>query len=201
VTATETNYVDRVVDLLNEELTRHGHSPLPGEMGRLYALLVLTKGAATTLEDVHDAWSLATTVDRPEHRSLIAFDDLSVEVQTLDAPFVWAIHAVRRVLDGDRRVKVAIIGSLFHPGLLHAVAAAETRAGRDVIAIPRFAADTDEPAAVEAYKPYLATADEIVVVPRPDGTLGRWSLLEVSYAATLGKPVRFVDPVPVEVGS
>lgn len=63
----------------------------------VYSLLVLIKGTETTLEDVHDAWSvnINKTWDKEqygEHRSLIPFDELSPEVQAKDQNYVDAIH-------------------------------------------------------------------------------------------------------------
>jgi hypothetical protein len=70
---------------------------LPGldsSLLRLYALLVLTKGTGTTLEDVHDSWSLWRAETRPDHPSIVPFRDLSPEVQELDRPYAEAIHRV-----------------------------------------------------------------------------------------------------------
>ncbi len=61
---------------------------------RLYALLVFSKGWETTLEDVHDAWSLWRMESDPGHRSLIPFDQLTPEVQELDRAYMEAIHEV-----------------------------------------------------------------------------------------------------------
>lgn len=60
-----------------------------------YAVLATTKGMSTTSKDVHDAWSAWAEVHhKGEHRSLIAFDELTPEVQALDDPYRDAIHAV-----------------------------------------------------------------------------------------------------------
>ncbi len=69
----------------------------PGEADErlidLYTLLVLVKGESVTLEDVHDAWAVWTEPTRPDHRSLVPFDQLSTEVQELDEPYRAAIAA------------------------------------------------------------------------------------------------------------
>lgn len=82
------NYVQVVIDKLNAEID------LYPDLTELYALLVLTKGLATTLEDVHDAWSIWQNRTVANHRSLIPFDELTLEIQELDRPYMDAIHAV-----------------------------------------------------------------------------------------------------------
>ena len=83
------NYLDAIVAALDEKLP--GHRP---ELLRFYALLVLTTGIDTTLENVHDAWSAWQTATRPEHRSLIPFNELTLEVRELDRPYMEAIVSV-----------------------------------------------------------------------------------------------------------
>lgn len=83
------NYVQRVIDLINQELP--GLDP---ELARFYALLVLVKGKNCTLEDVHDAWSLWCAMVDPEHRSIVPFGDLTVDVQDLDREYADGIHRV-----------------------------------------------------------------------------------------------------------
>lgn len=92
------NYIDKIADRINAKTDT---DPLTDEwrpLYRLYAVLVLVKGTGTTLEDVHDAWAAFTAGTRPDHRSLIPFDELTEEVQVLDAPYRDAIHAVAREL-------------------------------------------------------------------------------------------------------
>lgn len=60
----------------------------------LYALLARVKGAETTAEDVHDAWSLWALEHRSQSTCIIPFSDLSAEYQKQDEPFVRAIHIV-----------------------------------------------------------------------------------------------------------
>lgn len=76
------SYVTEVLDLLDEELPG-----LSGDLADFYALLVLTTGEDTTNEHVHDAWSMYTSIKRPDHRSLIPFEELTEEVQELDSKY------------------------------------------------------------------------------------------------------------------
>lgn len=70
---------------------------------RMYALLALAKGEATTAEDVHDAWSGWMAGLNPKHRNLIPFDELAAGVQRLDEPYVEAIHAAAREMRRQKR--------------------------------------------------------------------------------------------------
>lgn len=76
---------------------------LYAELAQLYTLLVLVRGTGTTLRDVHDAWAVWRNVTAPEHRSLVPFDQLPVEVQELDRPFMDAIHLVAASIEGGQR--------------------------------------------------------------------------------------------------
>lgn len=88
------------IDLLAWEIAKRseGESFRPTEwdmpLYRIYAVLARTKGTATTLEDVHDAWSAWCAQDRPEHPSIVPFSELTPDVQAMDQPYVDAIHAV-----------------------------------------------------------------------------------------------------------
>lgn len=74
-----------------------------GPLMDLYLLLVFTRGEATTLEDVHDAWAIARSRTRPDHRSIIPFGELTVAVQELDREFVEAIAETAKELEGRGR--------------------------------------------------------------------------------------------------
>lgn len=80
-----TNYAQEQLDALASQ------TDVPDELARLYALLALVKGGETTLEDVHDAWSLWANIERPEHASLVPFDDLDPDLQQLNEPYRDAI--------------------------------------------------------------------------------------------------------------
>jgi hypothetical protein len=67
---------------------------------RLYALLCLVVGEATTNENVHDAWSAWCASTRPDHGSLVPFSSLEPRVQDLDAPYRDAIRTVARRIAG-----------------------------------------------------------------------------------------------------
>jgi hypothetical protein len=67
-----------------------------GTLMRLYAVLLLGKGSATTAEDVHNAWvAWMTTID-PSHDALRPFQDLDQQTRREDAPFLDAIKAVAK---------------------------------------------------------------------------------------------------------
>lgn len=75
----------------------------PPELTALYAVLALTKGEETSLEDVHEAWAMWTVAHRPgrqDHPDLIPFSDLPVEKQEQDRPYRDAIRAAARSLAG-----------------------------------------------------------------------------------------------------
>jgi len=72
------------------------------DLAQFYALLLLTKGTDTTLEDVHHAWALWQDYINPSHRSLIPFEDLSLEVQELDRPYMEVIHKVTQDMQISR---------------------------------------------------------------------------------------------------
>ncbi len=61
---------------------------------RLYALLLLVKSTAVTLEDVHNAWATWASDHEPESRHIIPFKELSLSVQSKDQVYVDAIRAV-----------------------------------------------------------------------------------------------------------
>lgn len=82
------NYAEFVIDLVRTE-----KPDLEPELARLYALLVLITGADTSLEDVHDAWSIWKTATDPEHRSLVPFSGLSANVQELDREYQHVIES------------------------------------------------------------------------------------------------------------
>ena len=85
------NYIESI----KQELMKDGIS---ADYANLYALLVLVKGTGTTMEDVHDAWSVLTNPKRPDHKSLIPFAELSEEVQELDRKYMDSIHRVANLI-------------------------------------------------------------------------------------------------------
>lgn len=83
------NYVQEKIDALKER-----HPTMPDELVDLYVLLAFVKGSDVTLEDVHDAWSVWKNRIRPDHRSLIPFDELTVEIQNLDQRYADSISSI-----------------------------------------------------------------------------------------------------------
>lgn len=93
------NYVQPVIGDLAELLPGCDRALL-----NLYALLAMTRGVNTSLEDVHDAWGIWRNADAPQHRSLIPFDELTVEVQELERKYMEAIHTAAVVQHERRRL-------------------------------------------------------------------------------------------------
>jgi hypothetical protein len=60
----------------------------------VYAALMLAKGETVTREDVHNAWVAWATHIGKDSKALVAFDQLSADVQAQDQPFVDAIVSV-----------------------------------------------------------------------------------------------------------
>jgi len=91
------NYIDEI----KQELLKHLR--IGKGLQNIYALLVLVKGENVTLKDVHDAWAvnINQTWDKEEfgeHRSLISFQNLSVDIQQKDQNYVDGIKATARAL-------------------------------------------------------------------------------------------------------
>lgn len=74
----------------------------------MYAVLALTLGPQTTLDDVHIAWSGWKNLTDPQHRSLIPFDQLAMEVQELDRKYLEAIHNTALSLCGPYETDTCI---------------------------------------------------------------------------------------------
>jgi hypothetical protein len=87
------NYIEPIIDRLQQLLPG-----CPEPLLRLHVLLVLTVGDDTTEREVHDAWAVWCEARDPGHRSLIPFDDLTPEVQALDAKYAQAIRLVAQEL-------------------------------------------------------------------------------------------------------
>lgn len=83
------SYITAMIDQINEQIPN-----LEPELAGLYALLALTTGPETSLEDVHDAWAVwtATTRNRPDHPSLVPFNELDPKTQELDREYADGIH-------------------------------------------------------------------------------------------------------------
>jgi hypothetical protein len=91
------NYLDAVATQIEAEL----HPSLrpdeqATELYRLYALLALTRGNETSLQNVHDAWSVWMASRQPDHAALVPFSELRVDQQEQDRPYADAILRVVR---------------------------------------------------------------------------------------------------------
>ncbi len=91
------NYFQDVVDAIKIEIP-----DIADDLAPIYALLVLVKGEETSMEDVHDAWSAWTNPKRPDHKSLVWFDELTPEIQEYDRKYMNHIHDVARDLQAVR---------------------------------------------------------------------------------------------------
>lgn len=90
------NYVSETKTLLRQQISKE--HDVEEKLLDLYTLLVLTLGEECTLENVHDAWAVYTSNERPEHSSLIPFQDLKEEIQEYDRPFQEAIISTAELL-------------------------------------------------------------------------------------------------------
>jgi hypothetical protein len=94
------NYLDRIA----VEIRRTAHpdavarDDLP--LYRLYAVLLLAKGQAVTVADVHNAWAAWASEHEPASPHLMPFAELSGHIQQKDEPYVEAIRTVAARLNG-----------------------------------------------------------------------------------------------------
>ena len=88
------NYIEEITKKLVNKLEYENESHFNLLLMNFYALLVLTTGERTTLENVHDAWSAWQELIMPNHRSLMPFNELTPEVKGLDQPYADAIVEV-----------------------------------------------------------------------------------------------------------
>lgn len=86
VTSSE-NYVQRFMSRLSAKLP-----DCEPELLRSYAVLGLLFGACVACRDVHTAWAVWRNATQPEHPSIVPFEQLSLETQALDEPYVTAIQ-------------------------------------------------------------------------------------------------------------
>lgn len=91
-------YIDKIVNDIKSKAHIKNDT-----LARYYALLVLTKGSNITLSDVHDAWAMSMNF-RPqneycyghEHKSLVPFKNLHVDVQEKDSKFLKILHNIAK---------------------------------------------------------------------------------------------------------
>ena len=94
-------YIERMADLVASACGDLSPDENDKRLYRIYALLAFAKGETTTMEDVHDAWAAWRTDTFAAHPAIVPFDELSLDVQELDRPYLEAIHsACRRYEDG-----------------------------------------------------------------------------------------------------
>lgn len=104
------NYID---ELAIEIARESGDYPFEDgyagiELFRQYALLLRSKGAAVTPEDIHDAWAVWASGYRIHSQNIRPFSELTPEYQAQDKPYSHAIQRVARRLvgpDGGERVE------------------------------------------------------------------------------------------------
>ena len=87
----QTNYMLKREEILKQELSEE----LPEVLFFNYLSLACASastGTPITNEEIHDAWSIwKNTVDNT-HASIIPYNQLSIEIQELDAPYTDAIN-------------------------------------------------------------------------------------------------------------
>jgi hypothetical protein len=96
------NYLDKLAAEIQRTADPESHPPdedLP--LYRQYAVLLLAKGTAVTLEDVHNAWAAWASDYDANHRNLLPFKELSLSVQQKDRAYVDAIHIVAERMNID----------------------------------------------------------------------------------------------------
>ena len=85
------NYIDKIRTALEQKLNMGcAYSSLLD----VYALLVLVRGKDCTNEDIHDAWAVWQNNIEKDHRSLIPFDELTKDIQSLDEKYRDAVIKV-----------------------------------------------------------------------------------------------------------
>lgn len=96
------NYIDRVARKIESSLSPEDRPQENAQqLYRLYALLAMGKGSATTLADVHNAWSVWMLEQDPSHPAIIEFSRLGKMKQLEDRPFLEAIKAASFGLRGE----------------------------------------------------------------------------------------------------
>ncbi len=180
-------YLDMIAALIEQSLDPEDRPSEDAEtLYRLYALLALTVGSATTPENVHDAWVAWTLLRGDEHEALVPFNQLAPAIQELDWPYVNAIRLIshgsepqaaalspsgrasrlpamsKRVNRIDQRTLAKL-----HGAAIHAYEEALRRAGVKMGARARTKAARASLATVTAYTPtvlaaYGVTEDELL---------------------------------------
>lgn len=89
-----------------------------------------------------------------------------------------------------------ICGSTRHPQALHAAAQEWTRRGH-AVHMPHLAGATGDLATqlADMWRHLIADADVVVIVPKPDGTLGEATRSEMAWAELNGVPVETASSI------
>lgn len=87
----EPNYIADNRTLLEASLPGH-----PEDLLDLYVLIAVCRGTDTTLEDVHDGWSVHTNKECPDHDNLVPYSMLESGSEEHYYPALDAIHAAAR---------------------------------------------------------------------------------------------------------
>jgi hypothetical protein len=91
------NYMMDLADRIRASLPKGVSAPADEpDLFLIYAVLLASKGAAVTEEDVHDAWTAWMSMRGEDHQSMVPFSQLGTSVQAEDEPFLSAIRAVAR---------------------------------------------------------------------------------------------------------
>jgi hypothetical protein len=88
---TAESYLDDLGAAISREFPADDSRATPPDLLRLYAVLLLAKGADVTAEDVHNAWSAWMQGRDPRHDAIKPFAELDESVKQMDEPFVAAI--------------------------------------------------------------------------------------------------------------
>jgi hypothetical protein len=94
------SYIDRIAAEIRHA-AGHEASILDDDLRlyRLYAVLLLARGAGVNAADVHNAWAAWASECDPENRNLVPFKELSQRMQKKDERYVSAIRtAADRIL-------------------------------------------------------------------------------------------------------
>lgn len=99
------NYLDDLADKIRAAVEPRD---LPHDdtrdLFRMYALLLLAKGAAVDEADVHNAWVAWMASRDSSHEALLPYDELADVVAGQDRPYVEAIRLVAKgAPEGDAR--------------------------------------------------------------------------------------------------
>lgn len=180
----------------------------PQDLLRLYAVLALTRGTMTTLEDVHDTWSAWMAGRVPSHPALVPFAHLSPEVQQLDWPYAEAVQmAAGRGMPARTRV-VCLCGSTRFVDEFNRQRKALTEAGEIVLSIEVVTtqAREDDPQHCdpalkarldELHKRKIDMADYCLIL-NVGGYIGESTRGEIDYAFAAGKEIKFLESIPIE---